>query len=271
MTNSIVNTINANGIVNKAFTIPQNTATEYIISLVKSLEHMGSYHSDLAGYDTNYLIKNNRGWVLLGWHITFKKHNLSNQYNSINIYTWTCPFRRMQMDRHFIINNNKENIANATSRWIYFDTNKRRPIRPNSEMLDDFIICDKPAPLDEQSYKPINFSDYILLYQTTVTSTEEDIDINNHTNNVSYIRWALETIDEFFKNTDTNYTDIKTPKANKQIDLRELHAIYIKETMLGDTINAELYKKTEEDYSLSLIVNFSDNNNNILCQIQLKL
>ncbi|MDD6920336.1 MAG: thioesterase [Eubacteriales bacterium] len=271
MTNSIVETISADGIISKAFSIAQNTNAEYIVALVKSLEHMGTYHSDLAGYNTNYLVNNNRGWVLLGWHITFKQYNSPHQDNSINIDTWTHPFRRMQMDRHFIINDSKKVIANATSRWIYFDTNRRRPIKPTAEMLDDFIICNKPAPLDEQSYKPIDFSDYALLHKSTVTSVEEDIDINKHTNNVSYIRWALEAIDQFFKNTYSNYNNTLSINCNKQLDLKELHAIYIKETMLGDTVNIKLYKKTEKNSSLSLIVNFTDSFNNILCQVQLQL
>ncbi len=80
-----------------------------------------------------------------------------------------------------------------------------------------------------------------LIYEKQVVITEEHIDMNNHVNNVQYVKWVEEIAGEhwdFVKHKTNNPEDIWM--------LLDHHIRYKKQVYLGELLTIKTYPKTPE-------------------------
>lgn len=123
-------------------------------------------------------------WVLSRFDI--QVHQMPSWGDIIKIETAGRGINKLFALREFrVTGNNGKVLANAMSAWLLLDIEKKRPQRPEkvlpSELfqpnLDENILPEKvnaPVhPVFGRNFQ-VNFS---------------DLDMNNHVNNVSYIRW----------------------------------------------------------------------------------
>ena len=104
----------------------ENEATNKAILTI--LEDIAGLHSATVGLGLNEINKTGCAWVILKWQVQIIKRP---EYNDeLNVYTWSTSANKLFADRDFkVLDNNGETIIIATSRWIYMDINKRRPVR----------------------------------------------------------------------------------------------------------------------------------------------
>lgn len=194
---------------------PDNSLT--LRALVETLQEAAIGHSEQAGYGVNNIEKTHVAWLLLDWKVQILSYPHSN--SSITIKTWPRSFDKLYSYRDFEVYDEDYNlIAIASSKWFAIDTeNKKiRKLTPEiTEAYGDSVTKSVfEEPFKEKMTVPQN-----LKLNFNYTIQRRDIDTNGHVNNINYINFALETLDEdIFNNTTFNNLEIVY---KKEIKLKE--------------------------------------------------
>jgi len=154
-----------------------------LFSLFNYLQDIASDHAVFLGFGRDDLMRDNRFWVLSRMYAEIKEWPVWE--DKIIVRTWP----------------NGTHIASGTSSWLILDQTTRRVQRPDTVLA---------------RFQPnLNLADSPLRYATKIDPAAEtgnetppfrvkvsDIDVNLHTNNVQYLKWACDTygIDFVMKN-----------------------------------------------------------------------
>jgi medium-chain acyl-[acyl-carrier-protein] hydrolase len=171
-----------------------------LYSLFNYLQDIASDHAVLLGFGRDDLLRDNRFWVL------------SRMYSEISLWpvwedkiivrTWPNGTDKLFALRNYEVSfPDGRHIASGTSSWLILDQTTRRVQRPDSILshynpdLHPGISPLRYATKLEQSAENGNET---LPFKVKVS----DIDVNLHTNNVQYLKWACDTygIDFVIKN-----------------------------------------------------------------------
>lgn len=189
-------------------------------ALVDTLQQAAISHSDQAGFGVNDIPNTHLAWLLLNWKVEIKSYPILN--DNITIKTWPRIFDKLYSYRDFeVYDENNNLIAIASSKWFAIDTQSKKIKKLTPEITQAYgSITQKQVfefAFDEKIKEPeeqkLNF------YYTT---QRRDLDTNNHVNNLHYIDYALETLDEDIYNNLT---------------FNNIEIIYKKEIKLKDNIN----------------------------------
>ena len=206
-----------------AFNLTQNIMTEYF----------ESFKSDNMRLKKN----NNAIWVVSKTKIHFNKYPMWRDLIKGTGYTTKIKPIRIEIETNFE-NNKKENLFIAKQECCVIDLNNRRLRKIDTvdypkdmETLQGFFERDFSKLTEE-------FTEKDFVYEQKIYSS--DIDFSQHTNNVAYVKYIMNTFNcEFFN--DNKITDI------------EIH--YIKETREGHTL--KVYKK-EKNNSMEFLIKEED-------------
>jgi len=142
-------------------------------------KHADSRDFGQSLFDKGYM------WVLSRMQI--KVHRMPSWGNQITVKTAGRGINKLFALREFLVEDAEGNtIAESMSAWLLLDVRSKRPQRPNqvlppelfSENVDQGLL---PGKLDTSD----RFEKHAEL-----TVRPFDLDMNNHVNNVSYIRWV---------------------------------------------------------------------------------
>ncbi len=216
-----------------------------------SLTSVCNYLQESATKDADNL--NISSWHLSELKITWVLYRIQlkiNEYPGFNkkivIDTWPAIIKDPHDFRAFrIYNENNDEIGSALYDWLLIDLDTRKPVR-----IPEFLYeCHNPEreipfPTQFKRLKKLNNTDYKKEFNVLYN----DIDINNHSNNVSYINWVLESIP----------FDIRS---NKEINEFEIE--FRAETFYDDKIISESEK---QEFNNNIIFNHQilNKDNNII-------
>lgn len=142
-------------------------------------KHADSRDFGQALFDRGYM------WVLSRMQI--KVHKMPSWGDHIVVKTAGRGIHKLFALREFLVEDaNGNTIAESMSAWLLLDVKSKRPQRPNqvlppelfSENADQGLLPGKLDSLD------------LFAKQSELTVRPFDLDMNNHVNNVSYIRWV---------------------------------------------------------------------------------
>jgi acyl-ACP thioesterase len=191
-------------------------------SLADFFQEVAWRHADSADFGRN-LLEENLSWVLARFDI--KGENLPSWGEAIRIYTAGRGVDKLFAFREFLITNQKGDIlAKAMSSWVLLNTQTKKLHRPEQVL---------PVALFDPQLKPDWQPDRIrvsgkLIFQEELKVRFSDLDLNNHVNNTTYIRW----VEDLFK--------------DHQIDSSRVLINYLAECVLGDQVKLELYKSEDK-------------------------
>lgn len=189
-----------------------------------SLSAMVSYfqdttmeHSNAAGQGVCELMEKGLAWLLASWHIKIIRYPKYNE--KIYARTWATRFAGVYGYRDFeIVDTNGERIAAASSAWILYNANEQKMLRVSQKIADvyapegNFVFGENEARIRA----PKQYTDV-----GEYTVRRRDLDTNRHVNNIHYIDFALDALDE-------------------KEEIKELRISYKKAAVLGDKINIGL-------------------------------
>lgn len=180
----------------------------YLTAFLQEAAWKHAKHLDF-GYD--YMQQKNVAWMLSKLRVEMNVY--PKWGDEITIQTWPKGVDGICYVRDFLIKNESgENIGAATSNYLLFDLNSKRPKvpEPHSEVLT--------ANKDKHALS-IRLSKIITDCQEksgTIIAKFGDIDLNNHVNSNKYVEWITNVLPEsLFSNTT-----IKTFQINF---LQEVH------------------------------------------------
>ncbi|WP_422485323.1 acyl-[acyl-carrier-protein] thioesterase [Gudongella sp. DL1XJH-153] len=214
------------------FTIPYyDTDKEGYIKPENILSYMAetsSWHSDSLGVGFEELSKKDYAWMLLRWEAEILEYPKAK--DNVVIGTWTSSFDRFYATREFVMMDVEENIvAKATTKWVFLDIKRRRPKRIPDEIqkrysfVEDFNFPEF-TEMDELSGD--------LVESRIMRVRRSDIDNNNHVNNIRYVEWMQEGLEDGVLDS---------------MMLHKLGIVYKKEILPGDEFKTNWSRDEKND------------------------
>jgi medium-chain acyl-[acyl-carrier-protein] hydrolase len=161
------------------------------LTLLSLLEETAFSHCDAVGWDVYRLRKEGFGWILLGGTVDIARYPTYRE--AFTLETWLSASRLFHGQRDYLLRGSAgETIGTARSWWVFYDLERRRPVR----ILDPILKAWAPNPegsvdrLPEVSAPSPDRMDGTRAYDVRLN----DIDTNGHVNNVNYLEWALESV-----------------------------------------------------------------------------
>ena len=190
------------------------------LTIAALIQEAASDHCDSIDQGLFTLYAQNIGWVLLSSFIKMERYPVFKE--KISIHTWISSFTSTRCYRENIIYDAGKNIiGRSRGLWVFFDTQKKRPVRifdaivggwaPINETSDCYNIDDKLAATEQ------------VICRKKFDIYQYDLDANNHVNNLRYLQWAMETLPEHYFE-------------EKQLSV--VNARYSKEAYYGQSIEA---------------------------------
>lgn len=206
-----------------------DTDNEGFIKVDKILGHMAltsTLHSNALGLGVEEIRKKNYGWMLIKWELEILEYPRAN--DALKIVTWTSGFDKFYATREFEILDISGNISvKASSLWVFMDIIKRRPIRIPDEIAKKYAIIEQRNFLE---FSNIKVGGNLLNKSKTFRVVENDLDENNHVNNIKYIEWLFLGLEEI----------------QKYYMITKLAINYKKELLLGEYVYTETIQKYQE-------------------------
>lgn len=211
------------------------------------IQEISSEHVNKCNIGWQNLRKSNLFWVLSKIHIKIAR--LPKWSEEIIIRTWGKCHDLLVNPRDYEMEDNEGNLMmKATSSWVILDAENGK-----IKKLDEF---------DDRLVYPKEKEDAITTRAPKVPKIDiqeecnfnivlnSDIDMNKHVNNAHYVQWALDSVDQLFRQTH---------------HLVEVVINYLSQAKLGDYYGIISKHIAENEYITSI---FSKEGNLEFCRIQ---
>ncbi len=188
-------------------------------SLADFFQEIAWRHADSADFGRN-LMTENLSWVLSRFEI--KAEDFPTWGDAIRVYTAGRGVDKLFAFREFLVTDLEgKKLASAMSSWVLLNTESKKLHRPEAVL---------PASLFDPNLKPEWQPDRLRLsgkleFEEIVKVRYSDLDLNNHVNNTSYIRWVENMLRNF------------------QIPMAHLSINYLAECHLNEQVQIQLWKK----------------------------
>ncbi len=207
----------------------RNELTNY--GILAFLEDIATYHSGLVGYGVEDVEKNNGAFLILDWNLEVYKRLKFNDIIKVRTYALPVVKPTFHCYRNFEIYDENENlIATAQSKWLFYNFKERRIEKLTSERVADY----QPEGNLQETENKINKIKEPISFEIVKESHARrmDIDVNNHMNNLVYLKLAYEVLPE-----DIYFSD----------ELKKLRVTYKHQIKLGTKIKI-CYSKVDNKH-----------------------
>ena len=210
------------------------------VTILTLLEETAADHCHSINYSLYELHKRNVGWVLLAG--VMKMYRYPNYKEKISIRTWLSEYSTVKGIReNEIYDEQKQIIGKARGLWVFFDIEKRKPVRIFEEIKNKWSFrTEKSLKQDIRTIEAIKTASNVMKF----TVNRYDTDMNRHVNNIRYLQWLMESVPESI--TDNYY-------------LYSINGRFIAEAQYGDTIISLTHKgNTENSFSHAIKIKGSN-------------
>jgi medium-chain acyl-[acyl-carrier-protein] hydrolase len=159
--------------------------------LCNLLQLTAAAHSEMGGISFTDMQEFHQAWVLSRMRVEISA--LPKWKDIVTVKTWINTLENSRSVRALEMYVNGNKMAGSETFWAVFNTKTRRPEalalpHEHFEIYPENKATEKPF-----SKININNEKEILFEKTVVLS---DLDIVNHVNNVKYLEWCLDLVDE---------------------------------------------------------------------------
>jgi len=215
--------------------------------ILNCLENVALKHSDSVGLGLKNILETGLTWMLLDWKVKLLKR--PHYGDILEISTWTRYINKCYAYRDYEIYVNNEKYVIATSKWLLFDINRKKPIRVQEDLISKYEPEENKSVFDIleiEKMKKVDSYDNNYAYNVK----KSDIDINGHMHNLNYLDIAYECFSENDYNNELNNIRIsykKEIKLEDKVDCRYTKMndkwMFVIENPEIDSVNAyiELY------------------------------
>ena len=159
--------------------------------LCNLLQLTAAAHSETGGISFMDMQEFDQAWVLSRMRVEITK--LPKSGDIVTVKTWINSLENSRSVRALEMHLNGEKIVGSETFWAVFNTKKRRP-EPLALPYEHFqLYPEKRATIEGFSKISLNHDKEIVFEKTVFLS---DLDIVNHVNNVKYLEWCMDLVDE---------------------------------------------------------------------------
>lgn len=178
-------------------------------------QDLAAFHYGSGGLSVPHLLKKGMTWVLIKQHFEIDEYPL--WLDMLALSTWAKPPSGLFCIRDFSYsyapNGRKASIdaalgvsdlvgpqretpfARGVTTWMVLDVNTGKPVKPVPELFGTLPFCedDSLPPVFPRFTFPENAGG---ITKAAFSPTITDIDLNDHVNNLNYVRWILSFMPE---------------------------------------------------------------------------
>lgn len=206
MVSDFIGHIDNNNVFKQSFRLPAFDCNRYnvadLVWYLQIMQEIAATHSEYLGIGSPELQDKGLEWVILRNTINVNRYIKWSE--TVHVETWAHQKYKLYFPRTIVgYDDNGKQLFKSTSFWALLNRNRNfRPIPPKP-YLDMYGY-----PQNEEEAKSPNFpskvnidDSYKLINNRILSSRYDDIDINQHTNNISYIKWMISLMDDEYRNT----------------------------------------------------------------------
>lgn len=170
-----------------------NKITNY--GFLAFLEDIATVHSDLVGYGIKDRVIRKGAWLLMDWGLEVKNRLPFNSKIKVITYAVSQEKPSYHSYRNFeIYDENNNLIATATSKWLYYNFETKRITKIDEDMMRLYNPEGNIEESEKKLTKLVEQSTYENM--TGYEVKRSDLDINEHVNNLNYLKLAYEILPE---------------------------------------------------------------------------
>ncbi|PVX47322.1 acyl-ACP thioesterase [Flavobacterium sp. 103] len=159
--------------------------------LCNLLQLTAAAHSEVGGISFTDMQEFNQAWVLSRMRVEITE--LPKWRDVVTIKTWINSLENSRSVRALEMHVNGKKIVGSETFWAVFNTKARRP-EPLALPYQHFELYPENKAT-EMGFSKINLpQEKEMIFERTVFMS--DLDIVNHANNVKYLEWCLDLVDE---------------------------------------------------------------------------
>lgn len=188
------------------------------------LQDITDLHATEMGVDGKTLVnESNAFWILS--KLKMKIHRMPQFGDLLTLTTWPHAVKGVRFLRDYTIQKDGQLMAACTSEWCILDICDQKLRKADSIRYPHGMIhCEEQSGAGSflRTRETVTDADHHHTYRSSFV----DIDTNQHTNNIAYLRMALNCF---------------TPDEYETLSIDELQINFLSQTFYGDTL--EIYKK----------------------------
>lgn len=147
------------------------------------MQQVATYHAYILGFGHEQLEKQGQYWVLS--RARTQVIEAPKIGTELIVETWPKGQNKIFAFRDYCVKKKSgEKVALGTSAWVLMDINKKRPVR----LPDNILKIHEEHAIAKEPDKIIQTDNMEEVYTHRVSYN--DLDLNNHVNNVNYIRMS---------------------------------------------------------------------------------
>ncbi len=159
--------------------------------LCNILQLTAASHSELGGISFSDMQEFNQAWVLSRMRVEIGE--LPKWKDIVTVKTWINTLENSRSVRALELYVNGKKIVGCETFWAVFNTKIRRPEALALPFEHFELYPEQKATI--KSFSKINLSNETeMVFEKRVVLS--DLDIVNHVNNVKYLEWCLDFVDE---------------------------------------------------------------------------
>jgi medium-chain acyl-[acyl-carrier-protein] hydrolase len=160
-----------------------------IESLLKYCQEAAWNHAEHLGVGYSHLRQRGQLWMLS--RLALAVHSYPEWGQRVAVRTWPCGTKSLLALRDFeLLDAQGHPMAAATSSWLVFDQQTRRPLRLEPILGSVRILPDRRAlGYDAEKLTATE----IPSSSATIKVKYSDLDLNDHVNNSTYTRWIIDS------------------------------------------------------------------------------
>ncbi len=210
-----------------------------LVSISEYLQEVAGDHANSKGFGYKQVIKAGMVWILGG--IRIEVNRLPIWEEEIHIKTWVVENNRFVSRRDFEWYDTDGNtIIKATTNWILFDTNKRRPQIIDQMNFPAILLKGKYATENNLASIKENKEDSI---STNYTVRYSDLDMVGHMNNTKYIQLFTDSYSAEFHNSHK----VKSIDINFKAEAKYRDVLELKTSNTGDNEYVHILNRTSDN------------------------
>lgn len=208
-----------------------------IPQMCRFFQETAYHHAENLGVGYTFLKEKKIMWVLASLLVEIEQYPQWDE--EIRIHTWPSSHERLFYFRDFKITNSAgAEYIKASSKWVVIDWERRRPVR--TDKLDEFQFEYFNWQFPGWQGKTVNGIPDKLAKEYKVDYN--DVDLNRHVNNATYIEWVLGCYPMDFY---SNYA-VKTMEINFLAEAVYSDVIDIKSLKMEDNNHIHLVSRRED-------------------------
>lgn len=220
----------------------------FIYQLFNFLQDAAHNHADGAGYGQKQLVDQDLFWVLS--RLSIEISSLPKHGDEIIVSTWVNSIRGAISEREFSISHKGKLLINASSLWFSVAGGSHKPARVPKK-YSDLMILNNTYATTAGSEKVVGADIGKARSEGAhFTARYSDIDMVDHVNNATYVRWMMDEISE---------------ACQQKKSIKKLSINYLGECFMGDELKVNHFKESQT----SLVHEVFDlRTANVICRAQ---